>query len=416
MTNANDLRYDGSGTSATAMDFLRGVNLIHDARTTPFTDAQKLRDVGNRFNYTSAPDRWFRAATTLTTWDLFTAAFEARFANTPVTIKPLPQRVAELQSMRITERDLVGEDVVVAEGTLTPFNRFQARLRLAILDAEAGTSAEGLWAFHHALPLAFRATIITAPANWDAMLFALQTLPTHVVDGAVEDSRRASKEEEWEREKARMGAQMAVMQRTLAGMSLAPGRQQQQGAAVVQQRAPGAAAADQQRGGVGNARVARVAMGRGGNTALPGATEATKTQLLAALEGSYTRQHPDTQAGKTAYAADVRAWHARNPNASIDTAPLWVTGFPLTPGTDKPRTGECWTCGKRTRPTHNARDCTGTRVPEMERRFRTLAGVWLGMDVPPRATPVVTVNVVEVEAQPVQWWEDGEGAREEVFD
>ncbi|KAJ7611838.1 hypothetical protein FB45DRAFT_1037476 [Roridomyces roridus] len=100
MTTAADPRYDGSGTSAAAMDFLKGLNLLHRNRRTPFTDAEKLEDVADRFSHDSPPDRWFQGQT-FTAWGTFTVAFKARFASVPVTVKPLPRRLAELQKMRI---------------------------------------------------------------------------------------------------------------------------------------------------------------------------------------------------------------------------------------------------------------------------------------------------------------------------
>ncbi|KAJ7647994.1 hypothetical protein FB45DRAFT_1020205 [Roridomyces roridus] len=418
MTESHELRYDGSGTSDDASDFLKSLNLIHRKSRPPLTDADKLVDVADRFRTNSSPDRWFRAQNFGGSWSAFVTAFQARFASVSITIKPLGERLEELHNIKIKEGDLVGPNTVVFGGVMTPFDQFCGRLREAVLDAGAGASSEGLWGFHKALPRSFRAEIPLAPADWNGMLAALQVLPEHAVEEAVCERKQALTVASLEKKGAMLDAKSAALDakmmqvdRLMAGMVVT-------GA----QRAPGM---EQRAAGTGNARAAlRAANAGGGRLALPMATAETRVELERAWRESSARQHPDTPAGKAAYAADVRSWSTRNPSATVDTAPLWKTGYPITPGTHKPRSGECWTCGMRTTPTHY-RSCTSPPVPELEKRFRALCGMWLGIDPTTRAAAqplaVVAVNVVEaeVEDEGVPWWreEDGESVeRREVFD
>lgn len=94
------------------------------------------------------------------------------------------------------------------------------------------------------------------------------------------------------------------------------------------------------------------------------------------------------------------------PPNTLDVA---VTGYPLTPGTADPATGECLTCGVRELPVHRGGNCNGRpAVPPLERRFRAVCGSWLLPD-----KNAATVNVVGEEEgmQGVPWYEaEAEGA------
>ncbi|KAJ7433498.1 hypothetical protein FB451DRAFT_1472177 [Mycena latifolia] len=179
--------FTGSGTSAAkAIDFLKDVRLGFSGRT--LTDTEKLEEVGDRFRHATPADVWFRASK-FTAWNAFVTAFEARFAAMVPVVKPRPQLLAELVGMRITVGELAAEYVSRDGAKIVPLVEFAARVREAVLDANAGMETEGVWGFHAALPAVLRVTIGTAPVNWDGVLAALDTVPQHVVDVAVEDHK-----------------------------------------------------------------------------------------------------------------------------------------------------------------------------------------------------------------------------------
>ncbi|KAJ7623125.1 hypothetical protein FB45DRAFT_1087872 [Roridomyces roridus] len=398
MPDLNDPRYDGSGTSDDAMDFLKSLNLLHRKSKPALSDDEKLADVGDRFRTNSPPDRWFRGQNFSSSWSKFVTEFTARFASLLITVKPLGQRRAELHGIRVGDSDLVGAGTPVYGGTVMPFDGFQSRVREAVLEAEAGLSNEGLWGFHDALPVAFRTAIPAEPKDWNAMMAALQALLKHTIEAAALERRQTSAVVALEKGKAALDVKLAAVDRMMAGLSVMAGQRQQQQQQQQQQRVPGA---QQAAAGAGAERAPPRAQnaGAGAGGRIPPATAESRTQLERVLRESSARQHPDTAAGRAAHAADVRSWNDRNPNLAPNTAP--------------PRSGECWTCGMRTDPVH-IRGCTGAAVPDLERRFRAVCTMWLGIDAAARAAaqtaPPVAVNVVEVEMEEegTPWYDAGD--------
>ena len=102
--------------------------------------------------------------------------------------------------------------------------------------------------------------------------------------------------------------------------------------------------------------------------------------------------------GRTRYAKQIVTWNQRNGHIPQDTLAIWTTGYPLSPGTALPCSGECWKCGMVTTPLHRA--CTAPLVPVLERRYRATCGQWFGR------IHNVAVNRVEVEEmEGVPWYE-----------
>lgn len=56
---------------------------------------------------------------------------------------------------------------------------------------------------------------------------------------------------------------------------------------------------------------------------------------------------------------------------------LETTGYPLSPGTAAPCSGECFGCGCVPIPHHRKIDCPGPAVPTQESRFRSLCAKYL---------------------------------------
>ncbi|KAJ7603417.1 hypothetical protein FB45DRAFT_881830 [Roridomyces roridus] len=240
MPDLNDPRYDGSGTSDDAMDFLKSLNLLHCKSKPALSDDEKLADVGDRFRTNSPPDRWFRGQNFSSSWSKFVTEFTARFASLLITVKPLGQRRAELHGIRVGDSDLVGAGTPVYGGTVMPFDGFQSRVREAVLEAEAGLSNEGLWGFHDALPVAFRTAIPAEPKDWNAMMAALQALLKHTIEAAALERRQTSAVVALEKGKAALDVKLAAVDRMMAGLSVTAGQRQQQQQQQQQQRVPGA--------------------------------------------------------------------------------------------------------------------------------------------------------------------------------
>ncbi|KAJ6489416.1 hypothetical protein DFH09DRAFT_1338948 [Mycena vulgaris] len=375
--------FNGAGGTAAAMDFLKGVRLAQRAAQMT-TDGEKLEDVADRFRHGTPPPRRMN-----------------RFAGVQTPVKPSAQLLDELGGMRMTMRELAAGDVTIGGEKIAPMAAFRARVREAVMDADAGAKVEGVWSFHSALPTPIRVAVPSVPADWNAMVLALQNIPQSVVDGALDDHRRSAALDLKMAEVSRWMADMRVHATTAtSGGSSNPGAPMQPTGV----NPPPAG----NTGGAGNGG-ARNGGARGGGRLRPG-TEEEKAQLRAVLQESNSRQHPNTAEGMTRYANDVRSWAVKNPNAVAETIAIHTTEYPLTPGTWPPRSGECWTCGMKTTPIHG-RNCTAPRVPELERKFRAACGLWLGVDTAAgrnAAAAAPAVNVVEVdEVEGTPWYEEG---------
>ncbi|KAJ6624479.1 hypothetical protein B0H10DRAFT_1943087 [Mycena sp. CBHHK59/15] len=214
--------FTGSGTSAAAaINFIKDVCLGFRDRTV--NDAEKLEEVGDRFQHGSPADVWFRAST-FTTWATFTHTFEERFAGMAPMVKPRPQLLAELAGMRITIEHLAADHVLVGGEKIAPMVEFRSRLREAVLDASAGSSSEGVWAFHAALPIGIRVAVGAVPADWDAVLVVLAGVPQTAVDLEVDQHKRAVV---FDARSAALEKSLGEMTCVMQNVRLAAGQQQQ---------------------------------------------------------------------------------------------------------------------------------------------------------------------------------------------
>ncbi|KAJ6459057.1 hypothetical protein C8R45DRAFT_1109758 [Mycena sanguinolenta] len=380
--------FTGAGTSAaTAMDFLKDVELGFAMRGVT-GDAEKLAEVKNRFRYNSPADTWFRGANHAT-WAAFTTAFEARFASIAPVSRPREQKLAELAGMRRDVGGMGAEYVMVGGERVAPMAAFRARVNEAVIDAAAETSSEGVWAFWTALPAMFQMTRTTTPANWNEVLTALAAIPQVTILAAATEYNRA----------AAVDAHINRLDRAFSGLRVTPPAKIP---TPVQNNPPqtqnaGAAQGNTQtpNNGGGGAR-------RGPRGPVPAGTDEQRARLMQIMTTGNSQQPPNTPEGRARHAEQVAAWHARNGQHPPDTVSLWSTGFPISPGTALPCSGECWTCGMVVPSPSAHRPCTVTSLPVLERKYRALCGNWFGKLNPP---PVVNrVEVEEVEGTP--WYED----------
>jgi hypothetical protein len=92
----------------------------------------------------------------------------------------------------------------------------------------------------------------------------------------------------------------------------------------------------------------------------------------------------DDADGRTEYTRRISAWNAQFGSARVL---LEHTGYPLSPGTVAPGSGECFGCGKVTTPFHRRAECPGPPIPAKESTFRALCAKHLN-------PPPAQVNIV----------------------
>ncbi|KAJ7042154.1 hypothetical protein C8F04DRAFT_1252138 [Mycena alexandri] len=401
----------------TAEDFMKKCGLYFRDRN--ITDiARQLLDVGDHFEHNSPADRWFKSIPDTdprkATWPAFRAAFETRFQVAAPPPTPTAQLQAVLAGMRIGVEELA-KGTVLVNGVRVPVLRdFAVRVNDVVTEANAGAEqGAALWLFYEGLEPWLRGAVGSIPLTWDNMVAALIDVPLHAVDAAVAAHK----------EKLRVESKMDDVLRKIAAMRVVP--------VAYQASAPGPAPAAGGAAGPAPPRVAATggggtgdgaagggiqAGGGGGGAARGGGrgggfgrrvpTEAEKTALRAVMAGTIARRAPATPEGQVQYNAQRAEWETRNGSVPAATLDVAATGYPLTPGTADPATGECWTCGYRELPVHRG-DCRGhPELPPLERRFRSVCGSWL---LPDRN--IVGVNMVEEEVtQGVPWYgaeEDG---------
>jgi hypothetical protein len=94
-------------------------------------------------------------------------------------------------------------------------------------------------------------------------------------------------------------------------------------------------------------------------------------RIVNGLAGSMLQ---DDTAGRTEYERRIVAWSRVHGNSRVL---LERTGFPLSPGTAPPCSGECYGCGKITTPWHHRSECQGPTLPAKESTFRALCAKYL---------------------------------------
>ncbi|KAJ7493547.1 hypothetical protein FB451DRAFT_1387713 [Mycena latifolia] len=364
----------GAGTAAaTAIDFLKDVRLGFTGHGA--TDTEELEEVGDRFRHGSPADTWFKSKT-FTTWKDFVKAFEERFAGMVPVAKPRDQLLAELAGMRIAIGELAVDHVLVDGVQIAPMVEFRAQLKEAVLDAGAGQEKEGVWAFHASLSAAVKLSIGSAPANWDGVLTVLGNVPQNVIDQEVEEYRRKSAFDAALKELNSMMHRVRVMPVVPAAPAAAATKASNVTAPVMENPPNGDQHGGESRGD------------RRGRACL--------RQIM--IDGN-ARQPKDDAEGCVRYTTQVADWARRNGHIPADAVSIWSTGYPISPGTAFPCSGECWRCGVVTQPVHRA--CPKPLVPVLEHKYRVTCGTWFGC----LHFPNPAVNYVEVtEVEGVPWY------------
>ncbi|KAJ7917870.1 hypothetical protein B0H13DRAFT_1869907 [Mycena leptocephala] len=106
----------------------------------------------------------------------------------------------------------------------------------------------------------------------------------------------------------------------------------------------------------------------------------------------------DDAQGRAEYARCVTIWETAYAGARPR---LELVGYPLSPGTTAPGSGECFSCGKVTTPRHRSSECTAAKIPRKESTFRGLVNKYI------RTNPPVQVNAV------ADWMDFGDTVEED---
>ncbi|KAJ7154111.1 hypothetical protein C8R46DRAFT_445251 [Mycena filopes] len=371
-------------------DWLQQVRVFY--RQQKYPEATKLADVADRFAYGSPAHKWFDAldpTTERATWDQFEANFKVRFPEVVVAEKPRLLRLAQIAGMRISLDELAVGTIMVKNAPVPALAEFAMRVNDCV--TEVGASGErdaGLYVFHEALPASIRGAVGGVPATWGGMVNALLAVPQQVVDAALESYRETKTMQN------KIDALADAFEKTRFEQRGAGGGGAARGGAPVTVGRGGAQAGG---GGRGGAPVGRggAQAGGGARRGRPPPTDAEKAALRRVLQEVLARRTPDTPEGRATYATQIGLWNAKNGHIVPDDVAIEVTGYPLSPGSPPPLSGECWRCGVVA--VHNQNNCPRPPLPDLETRFRVVCGRWLGAAAP---------QVNEVAEVGVPWYEE----------
>ncbi|KAJ7048969.1 hypothetical protein C8F01DRAFT_1266323 [Mycena amicta] len=381
MSNIPKFSGDTTTDSTSAEDWMRSCR-VHYRERGGMSSADKLEDIADRFVYGSTADNWFKnmPAADKATWDLFTAAFQGRFEGVKSIEKQRPQLIDELFRMTIGMDEIAQPPLVIQGRSVVRLHAFAHRVKEAANAARVGNEEVGVWGFFEALPAPIRVVIGTQPANWSAMA----AVEMHTSAKGLQD------------QVSTLTAQFHAMQLATAKRTTNPTPAANPPAPAPGRAPPAPAPPAPPAAPPPNAPPA-------GRQQRQPPTQADKDGLERILAQTIASMVPDTVDGHARYAGQIARWTELHGHIRRDDLKLELIGYPLSPGSVVPCSGECYRCGLITRPLHRNGPCPAPEIPSLERAFRAVCGTWLGRRNAPG------VNAVGVENAEANWFDAEQG-------
>ncbi|KAJ7084777.1 hypothetical protein B0H15DRAFT_783563 [Mycena belliarum] len=325
----------------------------------------------------SPAEKWFRdlqtGANAVVTWQALEVAFHTRFPG-PEKAERTPQEwERELAGMKLTLAEL---DTTVNVGGSDVFAHIHYASRLLAIARLAGIAdtTSGIWQSRDALPEVIRDKVPATQATWVTYTAAIKAVDrTHIRDGVV----KAKKAQQMARDVADLKARatpLTPVSKVSAQLSRTGIATPRAATAPLPARAQGGANPFAGGGGQGNLFTPPAGLSE---EAL-----VTLRKIVAKLRGSMLQ---DDAAGRAEYERRIAGWERIHGNKKVL---LEHSGYPLSPGTAPPCSGECYRCGKVTSPRHTRVDCPGPHIPNREGTFRSICSKYLSVRRP------VAVNAV----------------------
>ncbi|KAJ6532120.1 hypothetical protein DFH09DRAFT_1408762 [Mycena vulgaris] len=368
----------GSGIGSTAFIKKFRAHMRNLGTVTERTDAQKIEAFSD---YLMGPaEKWFdklqASPTAAATWVALEAAFRARFPG-PVEIENDPEDWERiLLDMRLSLEE-VGTEVNVGGILVHAHVHFATKLvEVATLAGIASTPAS-VWIARKNLPEVLRTRVGEKHASWIAFADAIKALnKTTLAEAAVKARRQEGMERTVESLRVAAVVPLTPVSKTaaqLARASIATPR------AAATPAATAAADPFEDKGG------------RGKEVLPP--SETVVKNLREMVVRMSAAMFTDDASGRAAYAKQVKIWD--DTHGLKNKVWLERTGYPLSPATSPPNSGECFGCGKKTMPWHKRADCPGPAIPAKETTFRAICAKYL--------KEPVGINVVQVVRGDLDW-------------
>ncbi|KAJ7480436.1 hypothetical protein B0H11DRAFT_1724766 [Mycena galericulata] len=369
-----------------------------DLGGTAATDPERISAFLDYLVEDSAAEKWYKdlqaSANPATTWAAMEAAFALRFPGPQKAERTTQEWERELAGMKLTMEEL---DTTVKVGGADVFAHvhFASRLLETAKLAKIQATTSGIWQARDALPDVLREKISPTQADWTAFTNAIKAVDrVHIREGVVK-AKKARDMERMVRDLAKDRGRAPPPAAPTTPVSKMSAQLAQ--AALNTPRQPVANAPPQNPFGAGG--------GRGNLFSPPQRGELTPESIAKLKENAAKLGRTllrDDAAGRAEYARRVALWDTAY--AGVRPA-LELTGYPLSPGTVAPGSGECYKCGRIASPWHRSDACPGPELPQKEVIFRRLCGKYL-----PRLPPPTPVNAVLTD------WMDFVGDEEEEQD
>ncbi|KAJ6542995.1 hypothetical protein B0H19DRAFT_1172558 [Mycena capillaripes] len=349
------------GDKMTSKSFLKKVRIQLRADQLQ-DDKERIAAVVDYLKDNSPAEKWHHDllanANPPTTWQNYAAAFVTRFP-TPEKAERTPQEYErELTGMRLTVEELDMTVDVSGEKVFSHVHFAEHMLELAKL-AGIDSTASGIWQVRDELPDVIRDKVFTSQKDWKSFTDSIKGIDrVHIREGAKKAKKARDIERTVEalasRDKGRQPPTTPVskMSAQLAQTALATPRAN---------TAPAATNPFSAGGGRGNL----FGQAPQSESMTPEKLKVLK-EIVDKLKRGLLR---DDAAGRAEYARRITVWNTTF--AGMRPA-LEDVGYPISPGTVAPGSGECFGCGKITTPLHRGNECPGPKVPRMESTFRSI--------------------------------------------
>jgi hypothetical protein len=187
--------------------------------------------------------------------------------------------------MQITVDEPAKDQVVVQGEKIAPLTEFIARVRNTMSVVSAGTTGEGVWGFHCALPVGIRTAVSDAPVTWNLPLDAMEAVPLTMVEMTVEEHNR----------RCNLDNAVSQLEHCINNMCVSPAAQS--GPTIVPAGNPPNAVRPPVPTNVGGGR-GEVGGARGPcERTIPPGTDVQKAQLCQIMDDTNMQQPPDTPEG-----------------------------------------------------------------------------------------------------------------------
>ncbi|KAJ7711118.1 hypothetical protein B0H16DRAFT_1344041, partial [Mycena metata] len=270
----------------------------------------------------------------------------------------------ELLRIKITLGEL-NATVKVGGADVYTHVHFASRLLEIAQLAKVGPTPSGIWQSRDALPEVLQEKVPASQVDWTTYTNAIKAVDRIYLRESVAKARKAQELEPTVADLRRDAllaplTPVSKMAEQLARTVLATPR-----AATVPMPAQANTPANPFGGGGGRGNLAFVPLEM---------TEEGRAQLHLIVQGLSALMLQDDAVGRAEYQRHLVSWN-RVHGARLVL--LERTGYPLSPGTAPPLSGECYACGKVTTLWHHRPDCQGPPVPTKESTFRSLCVKYL---------------------------------------